>query len=267
MIKFTLETITPEQASKYLKANIDNRSVREDQVKKITRDMLSGVFEVNHQPIAFDKNGRLIDGQHRLLACAAAGVSFRTYVARYERYAATDIMVMQIDTNRPRNAKDILHVEKIDIELTRALMRARNVYGDTRVLSMSEIDVMYKRNYEVIQKVQAACGKRQYKVRTSAPVKAAIVLTVLKYPEIEEETLRLYADFVHMDDLQNMPPQLVAFLKYIQTNASGRMRWEDQIVRAMQAFDPSRRHNKLSRIECMKSAISDIEDIATELLA
>lgn len=78
-MKATIETITPEIAEKYLRGNTMNRDVRERTVEKYARDIAAGRWEENGQTIVF--NGRkLIDGQHRLLACIKAGVPFRSIV-------------------------------------------------------------------------------------------------------------------------------------------------------------------------------------------
>lgn len=60
------ETITPERAEQLLKTNPRNRRIRITKKNKIAIDILSGNFELNHQSIAIDTNGMLIDGHHRL---------------------------------------------------------------------------------------------------------------------------------------------------------------------------------------------------------
>ena len=62
-----------DHATEWLKLNIErNRHVRAKQVDKLTRDINAGRFVYDGSPIRFDRNGRLIDGQHRLRAIAAA---------------------------------------------------------------------------------------------------------------------------------------------------------------------------------------------------
>lgn len=82
-LKVTLEIISPELAREYL-ASLPGlqRNVRKGHVEKMAKDMRSGRFDVTGDAIRFDKNGNLIDGQHRLNACVEAGVEFTTFVIR-----------------------------------------------------------------------------------------------------------------------------------------------------------------------------------------
>lgn len=78
----TIETITPQMAQVYLTHNTDNRNVRSYTVDFYARQMKQGDWQLNGDSIRFAKNGRLIDGQHRLKACIEAGVPFTTLVVR-----------------------------------------------------------------------------------------------------------------------------------------------------------------------------------------
>lgn len=76
------ETITPEIAAEYLKTNWRNRTIRHSHVTRLARDMKAGRWIVTSETIKFDLDGKLIDGQHRLLACTEAGTPFVSWVAR-----------------------------------------------------------------------------------------------------------------------------------------------------------------------------------------
>lgn len=68
----TIEVITPEIAKEYLKHNRKNRTVMPKTVETYARDISRGAFVTTHQGIAFDTDGELLDGQHRLLAIIVA---------------------------------------------------------------------------------------------------------------------------------------------------------------------------------------------------
>lgn len=55
-------------AFEWLKKNENNRNLKLAQAKKIAKSIKLDQWKCNHQPIAFDWNNRLIDGQHRLWA-------------------------------------------------------------------------------------------------------------------------------------------------------------------------------------------------------
>lgn len=64
--------ITPDIAKAWLSKNEGNRKVKRAHVAKLAREIKAGRFLFNGQPIQFDDQGRLINGQHRLLACVEA---------------------------------------------------------------------------------------------------------------------------------------------------------------------------------------------------
>ncbi len=79
---FELLTVTPEMARQWLESNTGNRPVRKKAVDRLAGVMEAGGFGLTHQGIAFDVSGRLIDGQHRLLAIVGSGTAARLLVCR-----------------------------------------------------------------------------------------------------------------------------------------------------------------------------------------
>lgn len=97
------ETITPQTAVSYLKANTDNyRKLRKSVVKRYAADMKAGRWQLNGQPIVFGVNGMLKDGQHRLAAIVTAGVPVKMLVTR-----GIDDSVSVYDVGLIRTANDI----------------------------------------------------------------------------------------------------------------------------------------------------------------
>ena len=78
----TLEVITPAKAVEYLESNKDNRPISQIYVNRYAEDMRMGRWKYNGEAIKFDENGKLIDGQHRLLACIQSNTPFVTDVVR-----------------------------------------------------------------------------------------------------------------------------------------------------------------------------------------
>ena len=76
----TIVTITPEMAAEFMGRNNRNRPIRDDDVNTYARDMIAGGWIVNGESVKFDINEDVLDGQHRLLGCMRAQVSFRTYI-------------------------------------------------------------------------------------------------------------------------------------------------------------------------------------------
>jgi len=61
---------------------INNRGIRPAVVDAYARDMAAGHWSLNGDPVRFNKHGKLVDGQHRLLACIQANVPFKSFVVR-----------------------------------------------------------------------------------------------------------------------------------------------------------------------------------------
>jgi hypothetical protein len=74
--------ITPEMAKRCLAKNPQNRPINEFKVAQYRDDILRGRWRLTHQGIAFDDEGNLIDGQHRLRAIVAAGIPVEMLVTR-----------------------------------------------------------------------------------------------------------------------------------------------------------------------------------------
>lgn len=66
-LDITVELIDPLMAEQFLQNhNFHNRCINKTALKKYVQDVKEGRWEFTHQAIAFDVNGVLLDGQHRL---------------------------------------------------------------------------------------------------------------------------------------------------------------------------------------------------------
>jgi len=90
-----------------LEANTTNRPVSRSVVRSFAEAMQRGEWIVTHQGIAFDVNGVLIDGQHRLAAIVEADVPVDLTVFTDVDDGTFDVL----DTGKRRNAADVLAIE------------------------------------------------------------------------------------------------------------------------------------------------------------
>lgn len=81
-LQTSVQYVTPHMASRWLKNNKHNRPPIKSAIKHYARQMRLGRWKLNGDAIRFDKQGNLIDGQNRLLACIEAGCSFWTLVIK-----------------------------------------------------------------------------------------------------------------------------------------------------------------------------------------
>ena len=103
-MKIETVNITPAMAGKFLLANHRNRTLVENRVNILSEMIVRGEWQFNGSPIVFDKNGLLIDGQHRLAAIHRADIACETVVV----CGLDSSTQLTIDSGRPRTLTDQL---------------------------------------------------------------------------------------------------------------------------------------------------------------
>jgi hypothetical protein len=101
--------VTPDMAKLWLKSNTHNRPLSDGVVISYACDMIDGRWKYNGDPIRFDTNGTLIDGQHRLGACVEARVPFETAVI----FGLSPEVMPTIDIGHVRTAAHAAHLDGI----------------------------------------------------------------------------------------------------------------------------------------------------------
>ena len=96
--------ITPQVAKNYLSYNTQNRKESPRNVLFLVEQMKKGLFLENGESIVFDNNNKLLDGQHRLMAIAKAGLSFHIPVVR----GVMKNTMATYDTGKNRSSIDVL---------------------------------------------------------------------------------------------------------------------------------------------------------------
>lgn len=103
-------TITPAIAKHWLSTfNVTNRNLRPKKLERYVNALLSGRWKVNGESIKFGY-GKVIDGQHRLLAIVVSGVKAKSLVTFGLDVAVQDT----VDTGANRTAADVLGIEGLD---------------------------------------------------------------------------------------------------------------------------------------------------------
>lgn len=76
LVSTQIVTVTPDIARQWLARNTRNRRVAPGAVQKYARDMAEGRWQFAADPIRFDIDGNMIDGQHRTHAVAQQPAGF-----------------------------------------------------------------------------------------------------------------------------------------------------------------------------------------------
>ena len=100
--------ITPEIAKDYLSKSRGNRNISSAKVIQYARDMQVGRWQTTHQGIAFDSDGVLKDGHHRLHAVIKAGCSVEMPVIENVLPEAT-----VFDRGRSRDTRQFLKYNEL----------------------------------------------------------------------------------------------------------------------------------------------------------
>ena len=105
-ISVSLVYITPEIAQHYLSFNTQNRKESGSSINFLTQQMNKGLFIENGESIVFDKNMKLTDGQHRLMAIIKSGKSYHIPVVKGVNVRS----MATYDTGKNRSASDVLSI-------------------------------------------------------------------------------------------------------------------------------------------------------------
>lgn len=103
-MKTSIETITPQLAKDILANNRSNRSVNSTIVAHYADAISRGQWELNGESIKIAHDGRLLDGQHRLMAVIKSGIPIQTLVIRGLSPEVFDTL----DQGRARTGGDLL---------------------------------------------------------------------------------------------------------------------------------------------------------------
>lgn len=97
------KSINPEYAAFLLEGNSKNRPISKSNVEFLASQMKDGLFKYNGDTIRVDRNGNLLDGQHRLSAIIASGTTqMMTVIGGLDPET-----FLTIDQGRKRTAGDL----------------------------------------------------------------------------------------------------------------------------------------------------------------
>ena len=151
MLEVSVETITPELATQYLSRNVRNRSIRKQEVDAYAREIKRGNFVLTHQGIAFDDDGHLIDGQHRLMAIASAGIPVQMVVSR----GLTPSALTVVDRGASRTIRDVVTFGGAEAGESYSMMRNGVMLSAMNQLVMCGYRSMKLTAHEIIKLFEA----------------------------------------------------------------------------------------------------------------
>jgi hypothetical protein len=235
-MRFEEVLVTPEVARRWLERNAGNRRVRESHVEALALAMMGGEWRLTHQGIAFDPEGNLLDGQHRLRAVVLAETPVRMTVARDvapEAFAALDL-------GKARRIADVLRSDPYDTEMATFVARLANK-GQHPTPPMVEATL---RGFAAeLAAFRESVPRTKVRKLTAVAVRSAVLVRSAA-PGTRAYVLGAYAAVLALR-LEEVPPVVQAFTRQLlgkDMNAKGgaTAKTAEVFVRAFQAFDPKR---------------------------
>jgi len=229
-MKTQVMVITPEVAEQMLTGNKDNRNIRKMWVKQLSGMMTRGEFILTHQGIAFSASGRLLDGQHRLLAIIDSGETIQMMVTR----DADESSFVALDIGAKRSFSD-LYGATPDCSGVAAWLG--------KVMHSQPSPAQKYKIYQVIEPfvndLMDFCPSKRKGITNSQVVAAAIIRML--NGEDQDYIKLIYANLAHAS-ISELPPIGRCFVDQIFSliSSSHSTNVYDTFARAIQVFDQTK---------------------------
>jgi hypothetical protein len=175
-ISSTIEHIDTSRAQGLLLANKENRRIDRAVVERYADAMRRGEWQLSHQGIAIDREGNLLDGQHRLNAIIKANLTVPMLVVTGVERRVFSVL----DTGKRRSAADTLRLHgAVDPNHVAAALRYVHLFrtiphghwgGTTSRLTNDQIVELFLANPQMKECVR---DSRQLSVSTGIIMSAA----------------------------------------------------------------------------------------------
>lgn len=197
----SIETVTPQTAALMLQSNGVNRPLTKAYVERYASDIKRGVWPNDGSPIRFASSGRLLDGQHRLNAVIAAGVSIDAVIIR----GLDEDAFKTIDTGKARGGSDILGISGYKNSNVAASICGAWIYysrtghpgqrGGAEKVRNAEILDAYESNSEIADATAFYVGNHWMKSHISSSMMGVLYVAACKSGD-REIMLRFFRELI-----------------------------------------------------------------------
>jgi hypothetical protein len=261
-MQFEIIQVTPRLARQWLESNTRNRPLRPAHVERLRASFERGEYVMTHQGVAFDSDGAVADGQHRLTAISLLpdNYSFPMLVTHgLDHDAAFPVIDVVMAT---RSVSDVLGVDRKVSEVGMFLCRLweGKSAGVTPTLALPFIEMTAPTTSDLIN----FCGTTS-KTWSSAPVRSAAVVSLMRGVDADYVKL-MYRNLVTAD-FNAMTPVIAGLFK---SHLNGKVRAQDAydlFVRCLRAFDPSVAHHTKVQVKDASVSVAEVRAWLTAMLA
>ncbi|GIV82843.1 MAG: hypothetical protein KatS3mg051_2197 [Anaerolineae bacterium] len=178
----TILRVTPDMAKEWLKNNDHNRTIAKKRVDLYASLMHAGRWYLSSDAIVLDTDGRLLNGQHRLLAVIQSGVASDFIVG----FGWDPEAFYVLDDGKKRSGADALHIE--------GHVSTKTLAAAAKLIHLFE---------------QGALNSGL----TNSLPNAEIIKTVRRHPSLPESVR--FASRYTDQAIASAPPSIFAFLHYV----------------------------------------------------
>ena len=241
--------VTPDLATEWLERNTRNRKLRDQVVMKYAADMKAGRWMLTGDAIAFDSNGCVVNGQHRLWAVVESGVVVPMMVA----FDLAPEVVAVLDDHLKRNLSDVAGISRPGATVSTAHAAIANVLIQTsinataadkqqaarRVSRQVQLDAL-DRHWDAIEFAHRDCFRS---MRQRGLTVASVLAPVARaYYTQDRDRLREFGKAM-LTGMNETPDDTAAIIlrNYLLRSTTGSLRTVSDVVyrkaeRALQAF-------------------------------
>lgn len=241
--------VTPHLAAKWLERNTRNRNLRQRLIDCYASDMREGRWQFNGDAIRFDRDGNILDGQHRLWASVTSDRSFVTLIV-----AGLDPSSQEtIDIGAARTTADSLKLRGHDAYAQAGAIARLLLEWRALAPAWSLKTTIRHTNAEVIELVerdpllQAAAKVAQQTPRRTVPLQPSVFgLAWYLLHEIEWDDADVFFERLRTGaELQVGHPILTLRTRLHERRVN---RIEDALAMTFRAWNAYREHRTLTRV-------------------
>lgn len=244
--------VTPKMAAAWLKFNTNNRKIAPLHESSLRRDLRNNRFLVTHQGIAFDWNGVLVDGQHRLEMIVAERKPVYLLVVRGVDPETREV----IDCGKVRSLADSLSIsdgdEAPDKNELAVLKRLLCGMGKVPRLTVFEAKAAWKMHCSVIQ---FACQAMPKSRALNGIVNASVLAPVARAAYTSDlDRLRSFCTMLSLGIFHGDGYQIVILLRnyLLQKRGSSSVEQQERYAKTERALVAFLNRENIGRLVAVK---------------
>lgn len=256
-VETKLQVMTPKEATRIIeKSNIDNRKVRLHHVEWFSNLIKNGEWVLTHQGIAFDVNGRLIDGQHRMLAIAKSGIDTPILVTRNLKPEAYNA----IDTHSRRSLADVYKINARYAAFITTISKFKAGSCGSKFNNNETLNIIKKTSH-FFETLIPAANVRYF---SSGATISALMYSYINNYSSQKYIAALYNNLRLLNYLE-LPPVGHAFAKCLVMNKDYQTKNSIMVPQLLYVFDPVNENSTKMR-SCSSEVLESFKKWISELI-